>query len=379
MELTIGQKIKQMRKTNNRTQEQMAEALGVTPQAISRWEMGAGYPDISMIPEIANYFSITIDSLFGYDNDRNQKVRMILEEMDRMEREEVSPEECLNYIRLAASEFPAHDIITIRLVNALLRCGWKNHGAASLSIDNGESEPFSHPDYEYNNKNVLWKEALQLCENLIDNTYDADIREEALCTAAFLYWEFGDDPAVIRLAEKAPGLRASREMLLTRCSSGNYNGKAILTVLPVLSSLILDEVRFVDSEHRIRECQMIIHLYEFIFHDGNFGRFHSDMNSLYNRLTHYLWRSGKQDEAFEALKKSREHYDKFQSLTFNAEYRYTSVYTKGIVESAAEKGFRYGKSDNTSIEFDEDGWLSEEFCPGIRNDPRFYEITKQKK
>ena len=94
---------------------------------------------------------------------------------------------------------------------------------------------------------------------------------------------------------------------------------------------------------------------------------------IYEKLTRV---SGKHDEAFDALKKSHEHYDKFHSLTLNAEYRYTSVYTKGIVESTAQKCFNYGKSDSTSMDFDSDGWLSEEFCPGIRKDPRFYEIIK---
>lgn len=376
MEITLGQKIKQLRKANNRTQEQMAAALGVTPQAISRWEMGTGYPDICILPEIANYFTISIDSLFGYDNDRNQKIRTILEQADRMEREGGASEEYLNYIRMAASEFPAHDRITLCLVHALIRCGWKNHGAATLCIDNGKDEPFSHPDYDYNNENVLWKEALQLCENLIDRTGNADIREEALFIAAFLYREFGDEPAVIRLAEKAPRLRASREILLSRCVTENYNGKAILAVLPVLSSLMLDAVRFVDDEHRARECQMVISLYEFVFHDGNFGRFHHDMNSLYNRLTHHLWVSGKRDEAFEALKKSREHYDKFRGLEKSGEYRYTSIYTKGVVESTAEKEFDAGIYGSAVVDFDRDGWLSEEYCPGMRDDPQFDAIVK---
>ena len=85
MEITIGNKIKQLRKACSRTQESMAQALGVTSQAISRWENGTGYPDIEYIPSIANYFGVTIDVLFGYDGSRTEKIRGILAHVQEME------------------------------------------------------------------------------------------------------------------------------------------------------------------------------------------------------------------------------------------------------------------------------------------------------
>lgn len=55
MQVKIGEKIKELRKVTGRKQEDLATALGVTPQAISRWEANGGYPDMEMIPSIANY------------------------------------------------------------------------------------------------------------------------------------------------------------------------------------------------------------------------------------------------------------------------------------------------------------------------------------
>lgn len=60
MQVKIGEKIKELRKVTGRKQEDLATALGVTPQAISRWEANGGYPDMEMIPSIANYFHISI-------------------------------------------------------------------------------------------------------------------------------------------------------------------------------------------------------------------------------------------------------------------------------------------------------------------------------
>ena len=79
MQLNIGMKIRKLRHRDGRTQEMLADALGITSQAVSRWESGGSYPDMEMIPSIANYFGITIDELFGYQSDRELKIQGILE------------------------------------------------------------------------------------------------------------------------------------------------------------------------------------------------------------------------------------------------------------------------------------------------------------
>ena len=63
MNIKIGEKIKQLRQRDGRKQEDLANALGVTCQAISRWEANGGYPDMELIPAIANYFNVSIDEL----------------------------------------------------------------------------------------------------------------------------------------------------------------------------------------------------------------------------------------------------------------------------------------------------------------------------
>lgn len=67
MELMIAQKIKKYRKERELTQDALASALGISPQSVSKWECGDGYPDITMLPTIANYFEITVDELIGND------------------------------------------------------------------------------------------------------------------------------------------------------------------------------------------------------------------------------------------------------------------------------------------------------------------------
>lgn len=63
--MNIGNNIKRLRQQKNLTQDQVAEKLGVSYQAISKWETNANTPDISMLPEIANLFGVSIDMLFS--------------------------------------------------------------------------------------------------------------------------------------------------------------------------------------------------------------------------------------------------------------------------------------------------------------------------
>ena len=84
MQIKLGEKIRKLRQRDGRKQEDLAVALGVTNQAVSRWEANGGYPDIEMLPAIANYFHITMDELFGYESDRQTKLQSYLEQADQI-------------------------------------------------------------------------------------------------------------------------------------------------------------------------------------------------------------------------------------------------------------------------------------------------------
>ena len=65
MSIVFCQKLKELRKKQDLTQEQIADIFHVSPQSVSRWETGANYPDIEMLPHIAIYFKVTVDELLG--------------------------------------------------------------------------------------------------------------------------------------------------------------------------------------------------------------------------------------------------------------------------------------------------------------------------
>jgi len=65
MSIYFNTKFKQLRRAHDLTQEQIADIFHVSPQSVSRWETGANYPDIELLPHIAVFFKVTVDELLG--------------------------------------------------------------------------------------------------------------------------------------------------------------------------------------------------------------------------------------------------------------------------------------------------------------------------
>ena len=76
----IGMNIKQLRQEKHIKQETLADAIGVSAQAVSKWETGASEPDIALLPKLAGFFGVSIDELF--DLTQEQKLRRIENRMD---------------------------------------------------------------------------------------------------------------------------------------------------------------------------------------------------------------------------------------------------------------------------------------------------------
>ena len=121
MQLDLGNNIRQLRRQNHRTQEALAEALGVTSQAVSRWESSGSYPDMNLIPSIANFFGVSIDELFGYKSDRKQRIDALTTKIDRMNAqnngEDVCITECIALARSALVEFPGNEKLMVSLAS----------------------------------------------------------------------------------------------------------------------------------------------------------------------------------------------------------------------------------------------------------------------
>ena len=66
MKIELAANIRTLRKERNLTQEQLAEALGVTTGAVHKWETGLSLPELEMIIQIADFYDSSVDALLGY-------------------------------------------------------------------------------------------------------------------------------------------------------------------------------------------------------------------------------------------------------------------------------------------------------------------------
>lgn len=73
MSLEFGKNLKRLRRERDMTQDELSEALSLSIQAISRYETGAAYPDIEMLPVIAGFFGTTVDALLGVSKEMREK------------------------------------------------------------------------------------------------------------------------------------------------------------------------------------------------------------------------------------------------------------------------------------------------------------------
>ncbi|MBR2915715.1 MAG: helix-turn-helix transcriptional regulator [Clostridia bacterium] len=340
MQLSLGQKIRELRKRDGRTQENLAEALGVTSQAISRWESNGGYPDMEMLPAIANYFHVSIDELFGYHSDREEKIKSILDKADKvMENqgfhyyqgsisEEV--ENCINSLRIAADEFPNEPRILLRLANTLYTWGFQKYG---LKVDYKNETGIMHYDTEYHSQNPYWKESLSAFERLLNSNPSQKDRESAICLMTTLYMEMGKLKEAKELAGAQNSLTISKEILMPNTAAGEemmqYQAERVMTLLCELhtsvSNALSSKISFYTSDCREKMDLALINLFETIFEDGRCGAYHQAIGNIYMNLADYESYIAKNfEKALEYFDKGFEHYRKYEQISEECEYSYSA-------------------------------------------------------
>lgn len=123
MKNSIGENIKKYRKLRGFTQEELASELGVTAQAVSRWEAGVGMPDISLIVPIAQNLGVTTDILFGmdditYDKNAVDRVKKRVADLLNEQKQAESRLEICDYLRSEVANNPTcYEILTIYVEN----------------------------------------------------------------------------------------------------------------------------------------------------------------------------------------------------------------------------------------------------------------------
>ena len=117
--IELGEKIKSLRKQKNISQEVFANYLGVSFQAVSKWENGKTLPDLTMIPAIASFFGVSTDELFDFNLYQIEKnVDSIVTEHTKYWDTDLKKSE--EILREGLKKYPGNDILLTCLMGILL-------------------------------------------------------------------------------------------------------------------------------------------------------------------------------------------------------------------------------------------------------------------
>ena len=188
--MNIGNKIRELRKQRGITQEQLAKSIGISFQAVSKWENNIALPDITLVPVLASYFGVSMDELFDFNlKEIEHAVRIITEKAYQYR--ESNPAESRRILEEGLKKYPENDILLNNLLYVL--------------------------DYS-----VKPDETIAIASKLIEKTNQNDVKYDALRFLAYAYKAKGDLESAEAAIEQIP------EIYFTKLTEKAYllSGKA---------------------------------------------------------------------------------------------------------------------------------------------------------
>ena len=352
MQVKLGEKIREYRRRAGIRQEDLASALGVTSQAVSRWEAVGGYPDIEMLPAIANYFHVTIDELFGYQGERTEKLENICDRAGKLLSAGENTEECVELLRSELLEFPNEGELIVLLGFALTQLGRERYGIKGSAIFGTDYTQF---DAAYNGSNPYWREATTLYERALQMDISHDSRLAVTVNLAMIYTSMGETEKAIALAERQDPVLVAKEVMLANASDGErgacHCGEALLALMFALRVVIVraigGKVSLAKSETGAKKILAVIALYEAILDDGNCGEAHAEIGYLYALCAALLSRTEDITQALQYFDLGFTHMRAYAELSGSGWRTYTAPLVAGV---------KYN-SDMLPVKVKENAWL----------------------
>lgn len=186
--LYIAENLKTLRRSGGLTQEDVAEMLCVSPQSVSKWERGETYPDITLLPALANLFKTSVDALIGMDKINDAKARAAIFKTEHAYLQSGDHLKAAEILEEALRTFPNDE-------------GLMSELALALSFDKNPGK---------------LKQAVALCERVLSGNPPEKMRHTARAALCFLYLKAGEKEKAMATAKNLPHVRESREEILAR-------------------------------------------------------------------------------------------------------------------------------------------------------------------
>lgn len=254
MEIIIDKQLRELRKKRSRKQEDLAQFLNISPQAVSKWERGERFPDITFLPAIAMFYDVTVDELLGVGEIRKkQKLEKYAIHSKKLWNQG-NITELVALWRKAAQEFPNEAQCKHELMFAL----------SGLDGSTGSD----HKD-----------EIISLGEYILRESTVQSWREGAVQVLCMVYRDVGNMEKAKEYAKMGGDSFATSDLLLGRILDGEEGKKKGLENLMVSLDATycilhdLDRIAKCDGnlDSQIMLEEFYLRLLDLYFDDGNFG------------------------------------------------------------------------------------------------------------
>lgn len=203
MELKIGARIRSLRRAKNLTQEEVASHLGISFQAISKWERGEGYPDITLLPALASYFSVSADELLGMDEIAAEEIYRKINEEWEQDNRKGRHQENVDRMKEALKRFPNDALLLVQLSTSLEKL----------------------PGSEQERREYL-RQSIAVQEQILRYGEDSEVRSATMYNICHAYLRNGERDKAVRQAMKLGNFYKTRENALTYLLEGEERAQA---------------------------------------------------------------------------------------------------------------------------------------------------------
>ena len=252
MAIYFSEKFKNFRKTHSLTQEQVADIFNISSKAVSRWETGATYPDIEILPSLADLFGVTVDDLLGVDIAKKKlRIKEFLNKMDdAVERQYIDGKLCnenaidehIEICRNALQEFPNILFLLYRLAGSL----WDKMVYCKDAGREDEMKKYAEEAIKFHERIISESNhyiSLPFLEDDYDHTH-GNFHYASILDIAYIYKVIDETDKAIEWANKLPTMECTSEKVLSRILKGDEKIKKIKKNIWNYSSNLRDQLDY---------------------------------------------------------------------------------------------------------------------------------------
>ncbi len=365
--MSIGTTIKKLRRERDMTQEQLADLLGITANAISQWECDRTAPDISQLPMLSSIFRVSADEILGIDvSSRDAKIKEIYTEVRELwckDRRDEAEKLCRDGLRRFPDAYNLMEELAINL--------------------------------SYSDEKEKLEESISLFERIRSGVNDECTRNYAVGNLCELYMQIGKPEKVKKLANSIPVLTYSKEECIRMTLKGKeWNEHVRHTVAEKFDtftwelSLLLknhsEKHSIFTPDEMLLLWQKLIIFYEVFYENGDYGFAESQIVLAHYRRSKLFLKLGETENALDELEKMAshiKHYDVFwdglcgDDILLPPEKRYTSILVRP--ESDDDNRCTVSASEAENEAYNYLSKLRSKFFDPIRENSRFAAVVQE--